>query len=131
MLILYFNAAKFSIKLFSFIYYFSLVVDEAHKLSQVTYVTMVPRVGNESLRPLGVAMGNAVSETRALKHTYIKTPLVGRRQPCSAQLRSLALNRGSRLYFTPRPTLFFLPACFCCLVSSHLLKRLFLHGSPN
>ncbi len=30
----------------------------------------------------------------------------------------LALNRGSRLYFTPRPTLFFLPACFCCLVSS-------------
>ncbi len=31
----------------------------------------------------------------------------------------LALNRGSRLDFTPRPTLFFfLPACFCCLVSS-------------
>ncbi len=32
--------------------------------SQVTYVTMVPRVGNETLRPLGVAMGNAVSVTR-------------------------------------------------------------------
>ncbi len=30
----------------------------------------------------------------------------------------LAVNRGSRLDFTPRPTLFFLPACFCCLVSS-------------
>ncbi len=30
----------------------------------------------------------------------------------------LALNRGSRLDFTPCPTLFFLPACFCCLVSS-------------
>ncbi len=42
----------------------------------------------------------------------------------------LALNRGSRLDFTPRPTLFFLPACFFCLVS-YLLKRLLLHGSPN
>ncbi len=30
----------------------------------------------------------------------------------------LAVNRGSRLDFTPRPTLFFLPAGFCCLVSS-------------
>ncbi len=33
--------------------------------SQVTYVTMVPRVGNETLRPLGVATGNASSVTRA------------------------------------------------------------------
>ncbi len=32
--------------------------------AQITYVTMVPRVGNETLRPLGVAMGNAVSVTR-------------------------------------------------------------------
>ncbi len=32
--------------------------------SQVTHVTMVPRVGNETLRPLGVAMGNAFSVTR-------------------------------------------------------------------
>ncbi len=32
--------------------------------SQVTYVTMVPRVGNETLRPLGVATGNASSVTR-------------------------------------------------------------------
>ncbi len=30
----------------------------------------------------------------------------------------MAVNRGSRLDFTPRPTLFFLPAGFCCLVSS-------------
>ncbi len=35
-----------------------------NKTSQVTYVTMVPRVGNETLRPLGVAMGNALSVTR-------------------------------------------------------------------
>ncbi len=33
--------------------------------SQVTYVTMVPRVGNETLRPLGATMGNASSVTRA------------------------------------------------------------------
>ncbi len=31
----------------------------AQKSSQVTYVTMVPRMGNETLRPLGVATGNA------------------------------------------------------------------------
>ncbi len=35
------------------------------KTSQVTYVTMVPRVGNETLRPLGDTMGNASSVTRA------------------------------------------------------------------
>ncbi len=34
------------------------------KTSQVTYVTMVPQVGNETLRPLRVAMWNAVSVTR-------------------------------------------------------------------
>ncbi len=34
------------------------------KTSQVTYVTMVPRVGNETLRPLGDATGNAFSVTR-------------------------------------------------------------------
>ncbi len=34
------------------------------RTSHVTYVTMVPRVRNETLRPLGVAMGNAVSVTR-------------------------------------------------------------------
>ncbi len=31
------------------------------KTSQVTYETMVPRVGNETLRPLGVAMGGMPS----------------------------------------------------------------------
>ncbi len=35
------------------------------RTSQVTYVTMVPRVGNETLRPLGDTMGNASSVTRA------------------------------------------------------------------
>ncbi len=42
------------------------------KTSQVTYVTMVPRVGNETLRPLGVATGNALSVTRS-EDTYEKT----------------------------------------------------------
>ncbi len=39
-------------------------VATTEKTSQVTYVTMVPRVGNETLRPLGVATGNAFSVTR-------------------------------------------------------------------
>ncbi len=51
--------------------------------SQVTYVTMVPRVGNETLRPLGVATGNALSVTRS-EDTYEKTPPVGRRQPMTS-----------------------------------------------
>ncbi len=38
------------------------------KTSQVTYVTMVPRVGNETLRPLGVATGNAFSVTRVWRY---------------------------------------------------------------
>ncbi len=42
--------------------------------------TYVPLHGNFELRPLGVAMGNIVS----VKHTYIKTPLVGRRQPMTS-----------------------------------------------
>ncbi len=41
--------------------------------SQVAYVTMV---GNETLRPLGVAMGNAVSVTRVWS-IHTKTQLVG------------------------------------------------------
>ncbi len=53
------------------------------KSSQVTYVTMVPRVGNETLRPLGVATGNALSVTRS-EDTYEKTPPVGRRQPMTS-----------------------------------------------
>ncbi len=55
----------------------------AIKTSQVTYVTMVPRVGNETLRPLGVATGNALSVTRS-EDTYEKTPPVGRRQPMTS-----------------------------------------------
>ncbi len=53
------------------------------KSSQVTHVTMVPRVGNETLRPLGVATGNALSVTRS-EDTYEKTPPVGRRQPMTS-----------------------------------------------
>ncbi len=53
------------------------------RTSQVTYVTMVPRVGNETLRPLGVATGNALSVTRS-EDTYEKTPPVGRRQPMTS-----------------------------------------------
>ncbi len=57
------------------------------KTSQVTYETMVPRVGNETLHPLGVAMGEL---TRAWsiawlvsEDTYIKT-LVSRRRPMTS-----------------------------------------------
>ncbi len=41
--------------------------------SQVTYVTMVPRVGNETLRPLGDTMGNASSVTRAWRNIWKNT----------------------------------------------------------
>ncbi len=41
------------------------------------------RVGNETLRPLGVAMGNAVSVTRVWS-IHTKTPPVGRRQPMTS-----------------------------------------------
>ncbi len=44
---------------------------------------MVPRMGNETLRPLGVATGNALSVTRS-EDTYEKTPPVGRRQPMTS-----------------------------------------------
>ncbi len=43
------------------------------KTSQVTYVTMVPRVGNETLRPLGDTMGNASSVTRAWRNIWKNT----------------------------------------------------------
>ncbi len=56
---------------------------KTEETSQVTYVTMVPRVGNETLRPLGVATGNALSVTRS-EDTYEKTPPVGRRQPMTS-----------------------------------------------
>ncbi len=50
------------------------------RTSQVTYVSIVPRVGNETLCPLGVAMGNTVCVTRVWS-IHIKTPPIGRRQP--------------------------------------------------
>ncbi len=40
---------------------------ERLKTSQVTYVTMVPRVGNETLRPLGVAMEERLQHDSCLK----------------------------------------------------------------
>ncbi len=40
----------------------------SQETSQVTYVTMVPRMGNETLRPLGVATGNALSVTRVWRY---------------------------------------------------------------
>ncbi len=55
------------------------------RTSQVTYVTMVPRVGNETLRPLGVAMGNAVSVT-CVWNIHTKTQPAGRRQPMTSLL---------------------------------------------
>ncbi len=48
---------------YSFIKYFCHT-----QTSQVTYVTMVPRMGNETLRPIGVAMGNALSVTRVWRY---------------------------------------------------------------
>ncbi len=45
--------------------------------------TAVPLHGNFELRPLGVAMGNAISVTRVWS-IHIKTPPVGRRQPMTS-----------------------------------------------
>ncbi len=55
-------------------------IKKEYKTSQVTYVTMVPRVGNETLRPLGVATGNALSVTRS-EDTYEKTHLLAGDSP--------------------------------------------------
>ncbi len=43
----------------------------------------LPLHGNETLRPLGVATGNALSVTRS-EDTYEKTPPVGQRQPMTS-----------------------------------------------
>ncbi len=65
------------------------------RTSQVTYVTMVPRVGNEILRPLGVAIGNAVRVTLVRSiHIYKKTP-VGRRLPMTS-LQARPQYKGCR-----------------------------------
>ncbi len=56
---------------------------------------MVPRVGNETLRPLGVATGNALSVTRS-EDTYEKTPPVGRRQPMTSLPAYLGMGTETR-----------------------------------
>ncbi len=73
----------FDIKTLVFILVWNAHFSRSGITSQVTYVTMVPRVGNETLRPLGVATGNALSVTRS-EDTYEKTPPVGRRQPMTS-----------------------------------------------
>ncbi len=70
---------------------------ELRKTSQVTYVTMVPRVGNETLRPLGVATGNALSVTRS-EDTYVKTPPVGRRQPMTSLPACHNISAAGRIH---------------------------------
>ncbi len=55
---------------------------------------MVPRVGNETLCPLGVTMGNAVSVTRVWS-IHIKTQPVGWRQPMTS-LPERPLYKGCR-----------------------------------
>ncbi len=67
------------------------------KASQVTYVSMVPRVGNETLRPLGVATGNALSVTRS-EDTYVKTPPVGRRQPMTSLPACHNISAAGRIH---------------------------------
>ncbi len=73
------------------------VFHRSAKSSQVTYVTMVPRVGNETLRPLGVATGNALSVTRS-EDTYEKTPPVGRRQPMTSLPAYHNISAAGRLH---------------------------------
>ncbi len=68
-----------------------------NKTSQVTYVTMVPRMGNETLRPLGVATGNALSVTRS-EDTYEKTPPVGRRQPMTSLPACHNISAAGRIH---------------------------------
>ncbi len=49
------------------------VSNTENTFSQVTYVTMVPRVGNETLRPLGFTMGECRQRDSCMKHTYKNT----------------------------------------------------------
>ncbi len=69
----------------------------AIQTSQVTYVTMVPRVGNETLRPLEVATGNALSVTRS-EDTYVKIPPVGRRQPMTSLPACHNISAAGRIH---------------------------------
>ncbi len=56
---------------YNLLYY--MIINKYDISSQVTYVTMVPRVGNETLRPLGATMGNASSVTRAWRNIWKNT----------------------------------------------------------
>ncbi len=71
--------------------------------SQVTYVTMVPRVGNETLRPLGVATGNAFS---------VATP----------RGRSSSSHEGELLFFTVIKHL-----CFWWNLKFTLISKIFIY----
>ncbi len=75
----------------------SVLHDSSEITSQVTYVTMVPRMGNETLRPLGVATGNALSVTRS-EDTYEKTPPVGRRQPMTSLPACHNISAAGRIH---------------------------------
>ncbi len=83
-------------KLISVSYHYRLLWAQS-RTSQVTYVTMVPRVGNETLRPLGVATGNALSVTRS-EDTYVKTPPVGRRQPMTSLPACHNISAAGRIH---------------------------------
>ncbi len=76
---------------------FAMESQSGLETSQVTYVTMVPRMGNETLRPLGVAMGNALSVTRS-EDTYEKTPPVGRRQPMTSLPACHNISAAGRIH---------------------------------
>ncbi len=57
--------------------------ESSEKVSGYVCNHVSPR-GNETLRPLGVAIGERRQRDPCLKHTYIKTPPVGRRQPMTS-----------------------------------------------
>ncbi len=83
--------------------------------------------------PKGRVFPLSQPESEAMK-TYIEEELAKgfiRPSISPASISRLALNRGSRLDFTPRPTLFFPPCLLLLSRLIYLLKRLLLHGSPN
>ncbi len=53
--------------------------------------------GNETLCPLGVATGNALSVTRS-EDTYEKTPPVGRRQPMTSLPACHNISAAGRIH---------------------------------
>ncbi len=57
----------------------------------------VPRMGNETLRPLGVATGNA-SAWLVSEDTYLKTPPVCRRQPMTSLPACHNISAAGRIH---------------------------------